>query len=327
MRYLPILFMIFSVTYAQQTPVSLELVHQIEADTYGIWWSPGGTYFATASKDMTDCCQNVQVWQHNDWLLINSVESNPTNHSPIEILWSPDESHLAIIPDGGDVILAETEGQRVSIISTGRNILDADWSNINILSLLVQTGMGVSSLRHYDVSSPDNPQLIHTSDDLEPIEHSIFWNPDGTQFATISNDGPGYITIWGDDFEPVRRIMVDEHFPVYNALQWSKDGEVIYVLVATHANGGRLWQWYVDEEPQPPQTDFVSLHIIRDFQLSYDEQYFLVVDYHLTIGDVETGDSLLTNVSQGGWTHAAWHPSANIIAVNDGQTISFYEVR
>lgn len=247
--------------------------------------------------------------------------------------WSPDEKYLAIVPDSTEIIVINVEDQNTAEIFSvpiPATILYADWSSSNILSVIPQTGEGESSILHFDITSPQNPVLVHTNDNLEDFVTSITWNPTGTRFATVSDEGN--IAIWnGTTYEPMETLKDNDNildYPVHDMLQWTHDGELLLGISRSISQGHKIWQWNFRDKLGPPYSEFFSFPLY--FQLSYDDRFFVFGEFSgdVILGDVATKEFLL-NVSEfldNPEIWAAWHPKENILAVNDGQNLYFYEV-
>ena len=321
--------------------IQLELVKELAIDSVGIKWSPQGNYFFTSSyQDEINYVTALKVYSYHDLSLVNTLETEMMAGDIVDIQWSPDGNKIGIADYYAAQVkfmdIYSSSSEVAPLADLQGNLLDFEWSSSNIISIVLQTGPDQTHIVHYDMAPGENPTLLHStyinSSNKDNKFQAIVWNPNGNLFATVSSFGD--ISVWSvENFEEVILLPSNSNILDYVTTDtvkpvWTHDSNSIIGISRSFSEGYKIWQWYLDEEVKPPFSDF--LHTPAQFEVSYDDQYFLFREMFgdILIGTVETKEIIL-NLSEtlsNAEIAVSWHPTENILAVNDGETLTFYKI-
>lgn len=222
-------------------------------------FAPNGTYFALCVNNDNDT-SNVQIWdvQHNRLLNAWSVQ----NHAPISpgqaanfnvttMAWSPDNTRLALICDGGSVqVWHAASGRRLWTyeVANGRGA-SLQWSPDGTslaLQLYLTTMPVLNVLDAHTGKLRFQTFWVSLQDrDAHPTT-SVVWSNDGTRLALVAYEDSAYVVqVW--DVRAGQRLFTCQHVQAEQAicLSWSPDGRY---LVAGKVISGVVSEEYQGED-------------------------------------------------------------------------------
>lgn len=163
-----------------------ETLHVHTGMAYALSWSPDGTRLASASAD-----RSVKIWNVSTWEEVISLEGCQEGSEWWHVVWSPGGSMVAAsswnsAADTGKVMTWDaTTGRRLSI---GPGSGSINWTtNESQLALARPSGL----IELWDVHTGE---IVGTIGQHSPVITCVRWSPDGTRFASSSDDGS--VRIW-----------------------------------------------------------------------------------------------------------------------------------
>jgi WD40 repeat protein len=200
------------------------------------------------------------------------------NHSTIVAMWSPDNQHIAIMSEEGEMVIWNISDQsETARLNSGVNIYDAAWSpdgryiatadenavvtvwdavgneryQVNIAYNPVWSPDGTMILA--ETAYPDNSawMIVDAETGQQVVELSggppsdnyyqpAVWSPDGELIAT--GDATGIVTIWNTEGEKLVEWRASQD--VISVINWSPDGGRI--ITGSGANDANFKQGVAD---------------------------------------------------------------------------------
>lgn len=298
-------------------------------------WSPDGSMFASASRgiDMPIWVWDVEnlVGDHYQTSLI-FMESDIS-----QLAWANDSRNLISISNANRIWIVtyfayqwdvET-GEKESIISAYDQ--DVPPPSVGWSSDFNHYGFswGSPSVRIESVSTHTLDLILETSGE---VVAQIIWSPEDDRITTLSGSYDGkdiVVEIWDlDTGERLSSAAFEGHeiYRWWGAFEWSSDGESVSIVVPDAENLNHTLHVI---NVETGDVRFEQTFEANRVESSWGVENRLAVinrqDERETVTILD-GDSVttITTIEDETITGMAWHPEWGILAVTNGESISFY---